>query len=495
MAVHQAGIVDRLAAGIRESWYLISQATGGRLAFVLYAIFVGGLSFLNTWDFPIYLAVVGLSLIVWLAQQRGHWQPALRTGLLGTALLGAAGVALYLPFYATFQSQARGLLPNLWNPTRLPQFLVFFGPFLAAAVGLLLVVSGQDRFWRRNLGWALQLTVLGPVLLMLVALSAVLFTPAGREYVQGVLNNPEVQAVIGEATIGSLILNSLLRRLANPWTFLLLGSLLGWSLALLVSFNERPAALQPGEISRPVQFSLILLLVGLALPLTVEFVYLRDNFGVRMNTIFKFYFQAWVLLALASAFGIYYVSRNLRGLPALAFQAAMVLLMAAGLVYPALAIPNKANNFQNEPTLNGIAWVARERPGDYAAIEWLRANTPEDAVILEAPGAPLNPYGGYNYSGRISAMTGRPTLLGWGGHQWQWRGNYDEPSRREPDIDRLYNSSDPGQAQALLDRYNISYVYVGPLERERYSPQGLKKFDYFMDVVFEQADVIIYKRR
>ncbi|NJN97658.1 MAG: hypothetical protein HC875_28050 [Anaerolineales bacterium] len=245
----------------------------------------------------------------------------------------------------------------------------------------------------------------------------------------------------------------------------------------------------------PVQFVLILALVGLALPLSVEFVYLRDNFGIRMNTIFKFYFQAWVLLALASAFAVYYGSVHSRGLARVAWQAGMALLVAGGLVYPVLATPNKADFFQNEPTLNAIAWIASHRPGDYAAIEWLRANASDQAVILEAPGAPAGEFGAYNYSGRISAMTGLPTLLGWGGHQSQWRGNYDEPGRREPDIDQLYNTTDLRQTQALLDKYGISYVIVGDFERERYAPPGLRKFEQLMDVAFQQDGTTIYQRR
>jgi uncharacterized membrane protein len=92
-------------------------------------------------------------------------------------------------------------------------------------------------------------------------------------------------------------------------------------------------------------------------------------------------------------------------------------------------------------------------------------------------------------------LTGLPTLLGWGGHQSQWRGNYDEPARREPDIEALFNTSDLGQARDLLDKYNITYVYVGSLERERYSPQGLNKFARLMDVAFQQDDVTIYQSR
>jgi len=535
-----AVIIDKLREILQNNWSELLEATGGRLAFVLYALCVGSLFFLNAWDFPIYLSVVGLSFFAWLSDRRANWRMAIEPGIIGTGILAVAGVLLYLPFYATFQSQARGILPNLWNPTRLPQFLVFFGPFLVAVIVLLVVLSGQNRGWQKYLGSAVLLTIWGPVLVMLLVLTGVLLSPAGRDYVQGIINDPNVQQVLGDATISSLVQTALGRRALNPWTFVFVGGLLGWALALFIGSLEvrrrgdeeterrkdeevieqseaellvMPASEMPrnselpletsggqrsavsGRFSVPEQFVLILILIGLALPLSVEFIFLRDNFGYRMNTIFKFYFQAWVLLALASAFAVYYLSKKLHGFPAVAWQAGMALLVAGGLVYPVLATPNKADFFKNEPTLNGIAWVADYRPGDYAAIEWLRANAPDQAVILEAPGAPLDPYGGYNYTGRISAMTGLPTLLGWGGHQSQWRGNYDEPARREPDIELLYNTSDIRQAQTLLDKYGITYVIVGPLERERYSAQGLRKFEQFMDVAFQQDNTTIYQRR
>jgi uncharacterized membrane protein len=549
-------VVDKIWASLQNTWSELLEAVGGRVAFLLYAICLGGLSFLNTWDFPIYLSVVGLAFMVWLASlekdEGGRMKdesfrlppssPALARGfilrgIIGMGILGLIGVLLYLPFYATFQSQARGMLPNLWNPTRLPQFLIFFGPFLVAVMALLAVLSARNRTWRQYLGSTLMVTILGPVLVMLLALTGVLFSPAGRDYVQGFLSDPAVQQVLGDPTISSLVQASLWRRLVNPWTFIFVGGLLGWALALFIGRLEgwRAGGLEDWQVGGEAakerggeeesgtdiifdvgkespklfggwrsavsghtiveQFVLILVLIGLALPLVVEFVYLRDNFGTRMNTIFKFYFQAWVLLALASAFAVYYVSKHVRGGLRLVWLAGMALLVAGGLVYPVLATPNKADFFKNAPTLNAIAWIADYHPGDYAAIEWLRANAPDQAVILEAPGAPAGQYGAYNYSGRISAMTGLPTLLGWGGHQNQWRGNYDEPARREPDIALLYNSSDIRQTQALLDKYGIAYVIVGATERERYSPQSLKKFEQFMDVAFQQGDTTIYQRR
>ncbi|HXW01683.1 MAG TPA: DUF2298 domain-containing protein, partial [Anaerolineae bacterium] len=523
-SLRSPAIVDKLREILQNNWSELLEATGGRLAFVLYALCLGSLFFLNAWDFPIYLSVVGLSFIAWLSPRRANWRMAIEPGLIGTGILAVVGVLLFLPFYATFQSQARGILPNLWNPTRLPQFLVFFGPFLVAVITLLIVLSRQNRAWQKYAGSTVLLTVLGPVLVMLLALTGVLLSAAGRDYVQGIVNDPNIQQVLGEATISSLVQVSLWRRLVNPWTFIIVGGLLGWALALFVGGlegwkngsmedwkvkngteaeiqSDMEAALESvggrqsavgGHFSAPEQFVLILILVGLALPLSVEFIFLRDNFGIRMNTIFKFYFQAWVLLALASAFAVYYVSKKLPAFIALIWQIGLAVLVAGGLVYPVLAIPNKADFFQNEPTLNGMAWIANYNPGDYAAIEWLWANAADDAVVLEAPGAQ---YAAYQYTGRISALTGLPTLLGWGGHQSQWRGNYDEPARREPDIDLLYNTADIRQAQMLLDKYGISYVIVGPLERERYASPGLRKFEQFMAVAFEQDNTTIYQRR
>ena len=236
-------------------------------------------------------------------------------------------------------------------------------------------------------------------------------------------------------------------------------------------------------------FALILIGVGLVLPLAVEFVYLRDLFGTRMNTVFKFYFQAWVLLALAAAYGVWVVSNHLRGLGGLLWRLALVGLILAGLVYPVLAIPNKTGDFSAQPTLDGMAWLEQFHPDDYAAIRWLQANAPDSAVILEASG------GSYSYYGRVSALTGLPTVLGWDFHEYQWRGSYDEPAARKPDIDILYNSVDPAQTLTLLDKYDITYVYVGSLEREQYSPDGLAKFGRLMDVVYQHGDVTIYQRR
>jgi YYY domain-containing protein len=256
---------------------------------------------------------------------------------------------------------------------------------------------------------------------------------------------------------------------------------------------EPPRALPPA-----VQFVLICTIVGLLLTLSVEFVYLIDVFRVRMNTIFKFYYQGWVLMAVASAFAIYWLSQRsgstslLERVGRLLFLVGFWILFAMGMFYPVLGNISRAAHFDPEPRLDGTEYLAESHPFDYEAIAWLNANVEGAPVILEAPGT-----GGssYVYEGRVSALTGLPTLLGWGGHENQWRGSYEIQASREPDIETLYSTFEPQEALTLIDKYDITYVYVGPLERETYDARGLAKFESFMDVVYRNDGVTIYQAR
>jgi uncharacterized membrane protein len=153
------------------------------------------------------------------------------------------------------------------------------------------------------------------------------------------------------------------------------------------------------------------------------------------------------------------------------------------------AIYTKAGRFADTPSLDGTAWLERSHPADDAAIQWLRANVSGAPVILEATG------GSYTEFGRVSAFTGLPTLLGWGGHELQWRGNYDEPGARESVIARIYQSTDQQEVQRLLDQYDVCYVYVGAREREKYqlTPLQIDKFGWFMDLAYDQEGVRIYQ--
>lgn len=477
---------------------------------------LGALGFLNTWDFPIYLLVFGAAYALgrWRHHGRLDWPLVRNVGLTGVAT-GILGVLLYLPFYIGFQSQAGGLLPTLYVGTRFRHYFVMFGPFLVAIAGLLTLLAvqlkGEETGRRLPGSWAgWTAAFLGlPLGLMLLIVLAMVVTPQGRELLENVRRVPAVYEIVGDEPWLSLLGRLLLVKL-RYWVMPLVVAgmaALGWVLLQRLSRpHHHPPRGRPSpqegdqdEERTSIQFALLCAVVGLLLTLSVEFFYLVDNFRVRMNTIFKFYFQGWVLMAVASAFAVYRLSRVARSggegqhrrwswlRPS--FLAGFWLLFAAGMIYPLLGNISRANSFDRTPTLDGIAYLAQSQPDDYAAINWLNEQVDGAPVILEAPGT-----GGssYVYEGRVSALTGLPTLLGWAGHEGQWRGSYEIQSRREPDIQTIYNTLDPQVARSLLEQYGVSYVYIGPLERSEYDRRGLDKFAYFMDVVYENEGVRIY---
>ncbi|HET92366.1 MAG TPA: hypothetical protein ENN99_16750 [Chloroflexi bacterium] len=464
----------------------------------VYALCLGGLGFLNTWDFPIYLFVVvaAYTLASWYGRGRVFdWAQMGRSVVLLFVLL-LVGVLLYLPFWIGFQSQAGGVLINLFNATRLPHFLVMFGPLVA--VTAVFVFEQARRAGVRLypvVGGALAVMV-GTVgtLVVILGISALLIewgiVPAqgAAGYVAAWLRSEPLPGLEGVANVHSLIAQRLLSRLVAPWTALGLVVLIVASvLALVRGQQSRPAASEPGASAA---FALLLCVTGALLALGVEYVYLRDHFGTRMNTVFKFYFQAWVLWGIAAAFGVVaFLRRDGRRVGEWLMMGAAGLLVCAGLVYPVLAVQARAREYGGQPTLDGTAYLAETHPGDYAAIAWLNETVQGTPTILESPGDHFKAYG---YEGRVSAHTGLPTLLGWGGHEHQWRGNYDEPARREHDIEMLYTSLRADQVFTLLNAYHIRYVYVGPLERTRYAPAGLAKFAGLLEPVYQTDSVTIY---
>ena len=238
-------------------------------------------------------------------------------------------------------------------------------------------------------------------------------------------------------------------------------------------------------------------MIGMALILTlsVEFFYLRDLFGTRMNTVFKFYYQAWILLGLASAYGLSRLAARpspaILKWPALA---ATTLLVAGGLFYTVTAVASKADNFRGQPSLDGLAYLGRYNPTDAAAIEWIRTHLPPSATVLEAAGGSYSPEG----AGRVSMATGNPTLLGWDFHEMQWRGRaYEKLATGRPDaITQIYRTAGPEELPGLLDKWGIDYVYVGALERDKYkvSDAALTRFDRLLNRVYDSDGVVIYGR-
>jgi uncharacterized membrane protein len=172
--------------------------------------------------------------------------------------------------------------------------------------------------------------------------------------------------------------------------------------------------------------------------------------------------------------------RWLPRLPRVAWALGATALVAIGLAFSVVGSYARKSGFGKSPALDGRTWLP---PEDVTAIDWIRAHTDGDAVIAEAAGDDYSAFG----HGRISVFTGRPAVIGWEGHEVQWR--HDPGSRRE-DVKRLYSSRNPREVTALLEKLRIEYAVLGQLERADYG--DARALAVLGRKVFERGGTAIY---
>jgi uncharacterized membrane protein len=155
------------------------------------------------------------------------------------------------------------------------------------------------------------------------------------------------------------------------------------------------------------------------------------------------------------------------------------------LVYPVFSLWEKTGGFDPPGglTLDGAAFMQRRSADEWAAIEWLRSAPP--GVVLEAVG------GQYSEYARVATFSGQANVLGWPGHESQWRGGSEEMGTRESDIERIYRSNDWEEVRELLERYDVRYVFVGLLEQSTYRVNEAN-FQRNLTPVFQQGQVVVY---
>ena len=426
------------------------------------ALALGGLAFTNMWDLPVFSAVfIGIAVVkAYAARESGLAQQVRATVPVVVAVIGGA-LVLILPYLLTFTSQVSAvapIAPVVAATTRPLHLFIVWGLFLVAVTPFIL-----SEFWQTTVDddW---------VRLLLLALAIGFFPYLVWAFLQGGSGG----------TSGDMF-----GRLLHVLPFALLISVAVYTALWLV---------KNGNVARGRVFALALSALGLLLMMGPDLLYVDDGFGgpsERMNTVFKLYYQGWIVFAAASGFAIYYWStlrERLTGIKRLmtaVWSVVFVALLAASAYYPIAAATSKGGLFHGGATLDGLAFLNPVSGAEYRAIKFVRENASVDSALLEAVGRDYSPFG------RISGSTGVPTILGWAGHELQWRGSLFE-GRRE-DVERIYQTQDVDEAKTLLARYGVDYVYVGRRERDLYGEQGLGKFSSFMDTVFSEGGVVIYR--
>jgi YYY domain-containing protein len=463
-----------------------------KTGFIMIALVLGGLAFLNTWDILPAAALIVFSYALARVRESGWGWERLEDILLLGIPAAVTSFVMYLPFFIGFDSQAGGIVPNFMFVTRGAHLWVMWGTLFIPLFAYLIYL------WRsqRTANWRVGLLSTFGFMLLLVATMFVVGFLAVR--LQPDLVN---QILAGQGrTLGNFIFDSMVRRWTNIGSLLTLLALLIPTIAFLTRRDEvsddsaslqQPSTLREPQGSafqfRAPTFVLLLMSLGVLIILGPEFFFLRDDFGYRINTMFKFYYQAWILLSIAAAFGVAVMLYETRRVAAWLSTTVIVIAIGLGLVYPAFSIPSKTDNFKsNNPeqrTLDGSLYLSSIMPDDYQAFQFMHGL--DQGVVAEAVG------GQYSEFARVSTFTGMPTVLGWPGHEGQWRDDALQGSRQD-DIATLYATDDWNIAREIVDRYDIRYVYVGNLERTTY-PVNEEKFNLFSKPIYQMGNVTIYE--
>ena len=447
---------------------------------------VGSLRALNTWDYPTYLIIAAAVVILAVHLRYGGVSLAsVAESAAKLLFVGVIGGLVFLPFLRNYETFFTSL-ETTTNLTVLWQFLAIHGLFIFI-IGSFFIArlwpSARPvliRAWRRPWGGSTPARV-APA----IGLGVIVTVVGGLGY---------LIATWASVPAGSTI----------PFVSILLLALLPLSHKWLTS--------RPSDTPL-LAYTAIMIGVALALVFGLDLWRVEGDID-RMNSVFKFYLQVWVLLAVASAYLLWRMLDGWRrptgrvSVIRRAWITALAVLILSASVYPVLGtqdrLRDRFNNQTTALTLDGEAYVEqavyRDRAGsidlaaDFEGIEWLREHVQGSPVVLEG----VTPT--YRWGGRVSVYTGLPSVMGWQWHQEQQRWDYRWViAERMYEVDLIYGSGDAVEALRLLRKHGVEYVYLGQVERLYYPPEGLAKFDgalsEHLQPVFDTDEVTIYRVR
>ena len=417
------------------------------LQLVLLCLFLGAIMVTNTWSTPTYVLFLPFLIgALWLTEGNYRSTVGFLFGvvvrvLLLTAFIVAGAYVLYLPFWSHFVPPERnfGWERGTLAPPR--DFLLIFGLYLFVLVPFLYAL------WTRSMRRGDE--PLGVVRALLLALAI---------------------AVL----VASLAVSTR--------SFSVILFLLGLQLLVAPQTENRW------------RIPLAMATFAFAVTAGCDLVYVWD----RMNTIFKFYLEAWSMLALAAAVaasGLWSGDVRLPGLARASrrvWQLGLLGLIAVGLFTASTDVWGviHTNRVQTpKPTLDGMAYLRYRSPDELAAYDWLNSHIQGIPVMLEATGD------GYQEFTRVAMNTGLPTVLGWGYHVFQRGHSWPEINKRKADIETVYTSSDEQTVANILQRYHIALIFVGALERRTYAGGNLARFNEWTNLltpIYQNPGVTIF---
>lgn len=432
------------------------------LRVLILSLSLGFLMFVNSWSYPVYMGF-GVLAILLLKNDLGKKIVSKLIALI--ALIGLSAL-IFLPYYLDRGGDTKPKLGVVDERTTLAPFSEIFALFLVAIfsfICVLLLHRYQDR--HRHMLSSLQTQQLKGF------------------YIRSLWKYWPLAMVI-VITIATV----------------LIAFLLDFQLLLLIV----PMILAPlfyilrSHLKQETKLVLILVISGAFVLFFFEIFFIDDPLSApaeRYNSLLKIYMAIWIVWGIASSYAVVYVFRRLRGQIRLGWGFVLIILTIAVLIHPIATTTSWASGRYSHVegdrlTLDGLEYLKTDKPWDYGAIQWLRENVKGSHVILEAPGEALK------YSSQASALTGLPTLLGWEGWEVMWRDTWDLSTERVPAINTIYQNPGSEEAKAYLKDFNVEYIYIGVMEKDRYGIETLEKFasqTERYEMVYQNEGVTIYK--
>ncbi len=346
--------------------------------------------------------------------------------------------------------------------------------YLALFVGVLVVMD-----WSNLVNWLhwKQIAITIGLVIVVAGVTSLPFLVHFKSFVSGVaINCPPASA---SWRIGPLIFEGIEKCQHSPvWMLLILwGFFIYCGLWLVLKKRNRLLT--------------VFFLFSLFLILFPELFYFKDIYPMhfRSNTMFKLGYQAFILFSIVAGYAIVTLIRKKLFLLILLPQLFLVS------IFPIFAVRSYFGELKKYEGLDGLGWIRREYPADFAAIRWLQnqnvkcqmsnVKCDQDAIV-EADGDSYTDYA------RFSAFTGRPTIVGWAVHEWLWRGGYDVVAPRREEVRKIYEETDMEGTKSLLKKYNVRFVVVGSLERTKFKNLQEWKFTVLGTKAYQSEETRIY---
>jgi YYY domain-containing protein len=513
----------------------------------------------NPWDVPTYLFVFGLGALVGAYVVRRRLQPGILVRPIGwCAALAAGAYVLYFPFqhnYKTVFQTGIGFTRDLVDPmcgtgkactgdaynalvTPLGVYLQHFGLFIFLLLSLLVLLMerGEVGIRARRLLTTIQFVY--------YYRDRMAHVRRASRVVRRI--RPRSRVPVDPALVAGFLVLCAGLLLFHFYLLAFLAGMIG----LVVTVLERLMWRLPPRTL----FALALSLIPLGLSFLTQILYVKDFLDggndFRMNTIFKFYNQAWVMFAVVGGVAFWWVVTKLMPVPRqvpvpetepahgtivlgenagrsplavaeqfidrhLLWSLALAILVLGSLVYTyAGTVARETYRAAWLPensvplTLDGMAFMKVAYPGDYVGISWLNAHVTGAPVIAEAAD------GYYQWPSRVSMFTGLPDIIN-GNHQPEQRygdeidptglcGSAPHPAAcngqahsRDDDLKRLYSSTSTADKESVIRAYDVRYIYVGFSERLQFPAAGLRTFQgmvgHGLQVAFRHGTTVIYR--